>query len=67
MTKLFKKQLISLAMVFDEIFSKQLLSLAQIDKNPIRKQIDTTLCEVLKLPDLSMLRDLMTKEPGLTG
>ena len=66
-TKLNKKQLLTLANVFDKISSQELLSLAQIDQDPIRQQIDSALCDALNLPDLSLLRDLMTRESGLTG
>ncbi len=66
-TKLNKKQQGKLSDAFDKLSSQDFLSLAQIDNDPVRHQIDSALCDALKLPDLNILRELMTREPGLTG
>jgi len=40
-----------------------LLTLAEIDCDTTRRAIDEALGEVLGLPDLSILRDLLAREP----
>jgi len=44
-----------------------LAPLAQLDKDPVRQQIDDSLAKVLGLPSLPPIRELLTREPGLTA
>ena len=41
--------------------------LAQLDSDPMRIQIDEALCKTLSLPSLTPIRELLVREPGLTG
>ena len=65
--KLNSAQLLCLAESYDQIASKSLCPLAQLDTDPIRIQIDDAICEVLQLPALHTVRELLVSEPGLTG
>ena len=61
-TKLSKQQLTDLEKVFDRLSTAELMPLSVLAKDPIRLQIDENLCNVLKLPDLRVLRELIVNE-----
>jgi hypothetical protein len=44
-----------------------LKALAQLNIDPVRAAIDAALAAALHLPDLKPLRQLLAREPGLTG
>jgi len=52
-----------LAAAYDQVADNSLLTLAEIDGDTTRRAIDESLGEVLGLPDLSILRDLLAREP----
>ena len=52
-----------LARTYDQVADNSLLTLAEIDCDTTRRAIDEALGEVLGLPDLSILRDLLSREP----
>jgi hypothetical protein len=52
-----------LAQTYDQLADNTLLTLAEIDCDTTRRAIDEALGEVLGLPDLSILRDLLAREP----
>ncbi|TXF11562.1 hypothetical protein FR698_09490 [Pelomicrobium methylotrophicum] len=52
---------------YDALCDKELLALAKLDVDPIRARIDDALSDALGLPDLAPLRELLAREPGLTG
>lgn len=52
-----------LAAAYDEVADSSLLTLAEIDCDTTRRAIDESLGQVLGLPDLSILRDLLAREP----
>lgn len=56
-----------LANAYDIVCAKELMALAKLDVDPVRAEIDETLSTVLGLPDMSALRQLLAREPGLTG
>ncbi|MEZ4525322.1 MAG: hypothetical protein R2941_05310, partial [Desulfobacterales bacterium] len=56
-----------LAGSYDAICEKELMPLARLDKDPVRAEIDTALSDALGLPDMKPLRQLLAREPGLTG
>lgn len=56
-----------LAAGYDSLCDKELQALAKLDDDPIRERIDDTLSAALALPDLKPLRQLLAREPGLTG
>ena len=56
-----------LARAYETLATEPLQPLAQLDRDPTRLQIDDLLCEVLDLPALDPVRELMVREPGLTG
>lgn len=62
-----EKALGVLAAAYDKLCEAELLPLAQLDNDPIRKAIDDSISEALDLPDLAPLRELLSREPGLTG
>lgn len=62
-----KAQLNRLAKQYDKLKDQALLPIAQLNQDPVRKAIDDALSKVLDLPDLSNLRELLAREPGLTG
>ncbi|NRF10805.1 N-6 DNA methylase [Agrobacterium pusense] len=59
--------LAKLAAAYDEFSGKTLRPLSKLDTDPVRLRIDDALCAVLDLPSLTSIRDLMVREPGLTG
>jgi hypothetical protein len=60
-------QLRKLALAYDDFAIRELAPIAQLNIDPVRQGIDAALCEVLSLPDLSTVRDLLAREPGLTA
>jgi len=56
-----------LAKAYDAVCEKELMALAKLDTDPVRAEIDTALSAVLGLPDIKPLRQLLAREPGLTG
>jgi len=55
------------ASAYDAFCDNELLPLAQLNVDPTRKSIDDSICSALGLPDLSILREMLAREPGLTG
>ena len=62
-----QEQTAALSATYDLVSKKTLLPLAQLDSDPTRVHIDEALCEALSLPSLSPIRELLVREPGLTG
>lgn len=56
-----------LARTYDDVSRKDLQALAKLDDDPVRQQIDDAISETLGLSELSYLRKLMAREPGLSG
>jgi hypothetical protein len=52
---------------YDDLAVKELAPIAQLDKDPVRKSIDDIFCQVLGLDDVSDMRALLAREPGLTA
>jgi hypothetical protein len=61
------KQLKTLASAYDTLSQKTLAPIAQLDKDPVRCKIDETFSNVLDLPDIAPIRELLAREPGLTA
>lgn len=59
-------QLQALAETYEAIAEESLLPLAQTDSDPVRHRIDQALCEAMSLPDLTLVREVLVKEPSLT-
>jgi hypothetical protein len=53
--------------VFDDLGGRELLALAKLAVDPARAAIDAALSVALDLPDFAPLRQLLAREPGLTG
>ncbi|MDR2113026.1 MAG: hypothetical protein LBQ62_08015 [Candidatus Accumulibacter sp.] len=66
-TTLSTQTLARLAAAFDDIGERVLLALAKLDDDPTRAAIDNALSVILQLPDFALLRQLLAREPGLTG
>jgi len=56
-----------LAEAYDRLCARELQALAKLDADPARAAIDDALSSALGLPDMRMLRQLLSREPGLTG
>ena len=52
-----------LAVAYDKVADNSLLTLGEIDCDKTRRAIDESLGQVLGLPDLSILRDMLAREP----
>ena len=61
------EQVRMLESAYDAVASLELAPLAQAESDPIRRRIDESLAKVLGLPDLSPVRELLSREPGLTA
>ena len=57
----------ALSATYDLVSQETFRPLAQIDSDPTRIQIDEALCKTLSLPSLTPIRELLVREPGLTG
>ena len=62
-----RRQSLALSRAYDLICRQPLRSLSKVDSDPQRFQIDQVLCEALSLPSLGSIRELLVREPGLTG
>jgi hypothetical protein len=60
-------QVASLAAAYDALCDRELLALAKLNVDPARRAIDEALSAALGLPDLPPLREMLAREPGLTG
>ncbi len=58
-----RKKLDRLASVFDSLSEEPFLSLADIADDPVRVKIDALFSEILGLPDLAPLREMLAREP----
>jgi hypothetical protein len=65
--KLEQKTLKKLAKAYDKLKEQELQAIAKLDQDKVRKAIDDALSDALQLPDLSLLRELLARESGLTG
>lgn len=65
--QLSRKRLQKLSSSYDSLAAQSLKPLAQLDTDAVRIAIDKALCEVLEIPSLSAIRELLAREPGLTG
>ena len=60
-------QAASLAAAYDALCDRELQALARLNHDPARRAIDEALSAALGLPDLGPLREMLAREPGLTG
>lgn len=56
-------QLRELASAYDALSRETLQPFPMMDEDPVRAKIDEAICQVLDLPDLSVLRTLLAQEP----
>lgn len=61
------QQCSNLSKAYDSVSELTLRPLSHIDRDPHRLKIDEALCEALSLPSLDSIRELLVREPGLTG
>lgn len=66
-TSLVPSQLQTLAAAYDRLSVQELMPIAQLDLDPVRRQIDAAIGEALGIPDLSAIRELLAREPGLSA
>lgn len=62
-----QQQCSALSRAYDSVCGLTLQPLSQVDSDPHRLQIDQALCDVLSLPSLDSIRELLVRETGLTG
>lgn len=60
-------ELSKLAKVYSQIKNESLSPIAQLNADDVRIQIDNALANTLGFGDLSSIRELLAREPGLTG
>jgi hypothetical protein len=60
-------QVASLAAAYDALGDRELQALAELNVDPVRRAMDEALSKALGLPDLAPLREMLAREPGLTG
>jgi hypothetical protein len=60
-------QVASLAAAYDVLYDRELQALAQLNVDPVRRAMDEALSAALGLPDLAPLREMLAREPRLTG
>jgi hypothetical protein len=65
--KLSAIQLSRLARLYDDLAEEELAPLSQLDGDSTRQRIDSALCAALGFPDLSPIRELLSREPGLSA
>ncbi len=61
------KQITALATAYDALAEKKLAPLAQLKSDPVRCKIDQAICKCLQIPDVSFIRELLDREPGLNA
>ncbi|HOE18880.1 MAG TPA: hypothetical protein PLU95_08685 [Syntrophales bacterium] len=61
------EQLDDLSNAYDKLASQELQAIAMLSSDPVRAAIDEAICSALKLPDLKLIREYLSREPGLTG
>lgn len=57
------EQIAILASAYDRVAALELKPLSQMASDEVRKQIDNAIAEALKLPDFSILRTMLGREP----
>jgi len=62
-----QRQLHTLETAYDFLCNHDLQAIANLADDPIRKEIDAAVSSALYLPDLSPIRELLSREPGLTA
>ncbi len=50
----------------DELLHKEMQPFPDMHSDPVRKQIDALFCQLLRIPDIRVLRDLLSIEPVVT-
>jgi hypothetical protein len=59
--------LTALGEAYDAVADKELSPISLLNTDVTRQKIDTALMKALGLPDISSIRDLLAREPGLTA
>jgi hypothetical protein len=62
-----RRNLTAFRKVYDSVATQELLPLAQLLDDSTRRKIDDAISEVLGVPDLLFVRQLLVREPGLTA
>ena len=62
-SKLAKKQLAALSSQYDRISKMTVQPFPMMDVDPVRVEIDKAITNCLKLPDISILREMLAREP----
>lgn len=56
-------QIERLALLYDKVCTQSLLPLPRMSEDPVRAKVDQAIAKTLKLPDFSILRELLAQEP----
>jgi hypothetical protein len=57
----------ALAQTYDTLCTRELQALAKLDGDSVREEIDEAISKTLEISDIKPLRQLLAREPGLTG
>jgi hypothetical protein len=63
LSSLSEDQLCILSQAYDEVADQPLGTFPEMDRDPVRAKIDAAVAEALGLPDFSILRELLAREP----
>jgi hypothetical protein len=66
-TALSDSELKKLSKAYDALCDKELGPIAKLNTDSTRNKIDSAICEALKLSDLTPIRELLAREPGLSA
>lgn len=61
------KQLAALEIHYDSLSSEELQPLARLKTDSVRCKIDDAISNALRIPDLTFIRELLEREPGLSA
>lgn len=64
--ELSNEQLNILNAAYDDLANKALKPFPEMDNDPVRNEIDVAISTTLKLPDLSVLREMLAREPVIS-
>ena len=57
----------SLSGTYDELSVEMLLPISELNVDEVRTRIDDAFCKILEVPSIKSIRELLAREPGLTG
>lgn len=65
--KITKPQIKALASAYDKVADERLLPISRLGSDPVRAEIDAAIAKAFGLAEVSKIRELLGREPGLTS